>query len=50
MFRLVALIAAIACLAACGMTPAPFPAPASEMADNPGLISGPTGQLVIFSR
>ncbi len=37
-------------LAGCGLKPAPFPVPTSEMPDSPGLFSGPTGEAVLFKR
>jgi hypothetical protein len=38
-------------LGACsGIKPAPLITPPSEMSDRPGLISGPTGEIVIYER
>jgi hypothetical protein len=44
------LLLAILLLSACALKPAAFPVPASEMPDSPGLLSGQTGRMVIFSR
>jgi hypothetical protein len=48
--RIVALTGIVGLLGACGIKPAPFPIPQSEMSSQPGLISGPTGELVIYER
>ena len=42
----------VAALSACsGIKPAPLITPPSEMSDDrPGLISGPTGEIVIYER
>jgi predicted small lipoprotein YifL len=37
-------------LTGCGLKPAPFPLPPSEMPDSPGLFSGPTGEVTLFER
>jgi hypothetical protein len=37
-------------LTGCGLKPAPFPLPPSEMPDSPGLFSGPTGEAILFRR
>jgi len=47
-----ALLAGLAVLlgACSGIRPAPLITPPSEMSDRPGLISGPTGEIVIYER
>ena len=37
-------------LAGCGLKPAAYPVPESEMPDSPGLLSGPTGQVLLLKR
>ncbi len=47
----VAAILALVLLAGCAqLHPAAFPAPASELGDRPGLLSGPTGNLTVFHQ
>ena len=43
-------LAALLLLTACGLKPAPFPIPPTEMPDSPGLFSGPTGEVTLFRR
>ena len=42
--------AVLVLLAACGLQPAPFPTPTSEMEPRPGIISGPTGDVVLYRQ
>jgi hypothetical protein len=37
-------------LAGCGLKPAPFPAPESELGNGPGLLSGPSGEFTIYRQ
>lgn len=47
--RAAALLAAVALLlAGCGLKPAPFPTPDTELGQRPGLLSGPTGEFTVY--
>jgi hypothetical protein len=39
-----------ATLGGCGIKPAPFPVPESEMGPSPGLLSGPTGEFTVYRQ
>jgi hypothetical protein len=45
-----ALLTVILLLQGCGLKPAAYPVPTSDMPDRPGLFSGETGELVLFRR
>jgi hypothetical protein len=46
----VVAIVLVALLAACGGKPMPFPTPASELGDRPGLVTGESGSWTVFQR
>ena len=50
LMRGVTLLVLVLLIAGCQATPQPFPTPASELDDRPGLLTGKSGQAVIFSR
>jgi len=37
-------------LGGCGIKPAPFAVPESELGGGPGLLSGPSGEFVVFHQ
>jgi hypothetical protein len=37
-------------LGACGIKPAPFPVPESELGGGPGLLSGPSGEFTVYRQ
>jgi hypothetical protein len=37
-------------LGGCGVRPAPFPTPQSDLDDRPGLMSGPDGEFTLYRR
>jgi hypothetical protein len=45
-----AVLAVALLIAACQAKPMPFPVPASELDNRPGLLTGKSGEAVIFSR
>ncbi len=51
MYRKLAVLLGIGfILVGCGLKPAPFPAPESELGHRPGLFSGPSGEMTIYNR
>ena len=37
-------------LAGCGIKPIPYPTPQSDLDTRPGLISGPDGEITVYSK
>ena len=37
-------------LTGCGIQPAPYPIPQSDLDDRPGLLSGPGGEITLYRR
>jgi len=44
------LIAALFLLSGCGFKPIAFPTPSSELGDRPGLLTGKTGDAVLYRQ
>jgi hypothetical protein len=45
-----AVAALLLLLGACGVKPAPFPVPESELGSGPGLLSGPSGEFTLYRQ
>lgn len=44
------LAVALALLSGCGFKPIPFPTPSSELGNRPGLLTGKTGDAVLYRQ